>query len=167
MTLHQRCRGWALSVRRFAGANMCFAARTLYTPYWLGVRKRGGLCPGHENLAYSCGPGSPFEKMLELETKLLFFNIGFEYCTFEHYLEHRFRDSAPLPIYHPKPLEAIVIDGDRNRKFAKTYVFNPEYSRRQNSSVLKHELSRGGFLKRCRIGNTRLLMVSMTADYHQ
>ena len=117
---------------------------------------------GHGQLLYSCGPGSPFEKMLELNTKILFFNIAFECCTFEHYLEDRFKDSAPLPVYHPNPLEAVLIDEEGEKKRVKTYVFAPEAGRRRNSSVLKEALSRGGFLKQDRIGNTKLMIVKTT-----
>jgi aminoglycoside 3-N-acetyltransferase len=121
------------------------------------------IVSGHDELMYSCGPGSPFEKMIELNTKLLFFNVGFEYCTFEHYLEDRFKESSPFPIYYPNPLAAIVVDEEGKRKSLKTYVFEPEASRRRNSSVLKDALLRGGFLKQARIGNTKLMLVK-TSD---
>jgi aminoglycoside 3-N-acetyltransferase len=120
------------------------------------------IVSGHDQLLYSCGPGSPFEKMLELDTKLFFFDVGFEYCTFEHYLEDRFKESAPFPIYYSNPLEAILIDEEGKTKSVKTYVFEPESSRRRNSSVLKEALLRDGLLKQDRIGNTKLMLVRTT-----
>jgi aminoglycoside 3-N-acetyltransferase len=116
---------------------------------------------GHDQLLYSCGPGSPFEKMLELNTKILFFDVGFEYCTFEHYLEDRFKDSSPLPVYKPDLFDVTWFDEEGKKKSMKTYVFEPESSRARNSSVLKKALLQAGFLKQDRIGNTTLMIVSM------
>jgi aminoglycoside 3-N-acetyltransferase len=116
---------------------------------------------GHDQLLYSCGPGSPFEKMLELNTKMLFFDVGFEYCTFEHYLEDRFKDSSPLPVYKPDLFDVTWFDEEGKKKSMKTYVFEPESSQRRNSSVLKKALLQAGFLKQDRIGNTTLMIVSM------
>ena len=120
------------------------------------------IVAGHEQLSYSCGPRSPFEKMLELDTKVLFFGVGLGSFTFVHYLEHRFRDSAPIPVYHATPLESVVIDEDGKERRLKYYVFAPEAIQRRNFLVLKEALVRGGFLTQDRIGNTNLMLVRTT-----
>ena len=121
--------------------------------------KASWIIEGHDQVLYSCGAGSPFEKMLEMNTKVLFFDVPFERFTFVHYIEDRFKDSAPFPLYHPDPLECVMIDPGGQERHVKAYVFGRETRRRRDFSVLKGALLRGGFLRRDRIGNTRLLVV--------
>ena len=117
------------------------------------------IIEGHDRVLYSCGAGSPFEKMLELNTKVLFFDVPFECFTFAHYLEDRFKDSAPFPVYNPDLLECVMIDPDGQERRVKAYVFGRETIRRRNVPVLKEALLKGGVLRRDRIGNTKLLVV--------
>jgi aminoglycoside 3-N-acetyltransferase len=117
---------------------------------------------GHDDLLYSCGPDSPFDKMLELNTKMLFFEVGFETCTFMHFVEDRFKDSAPLPVYHHTPLEGVVIDQNGCEKRVRAHVFDPPAIRRRNFAVVEQSLVEGGFLRHDRIGNTKLSMVRTT-----
>ena len=124
--------------------------------------KTSWVISGHDQLSYSCGPGSPFEKMLEMDTKVLFFDVGFDVFTFIHYLEHRFKDSAPVPVYHPESLEALMINEDGREQRLKVYVFNREAIQRRNFPVLKQALMEDDLLKQDKIGNTRLLMVRLT-----
>ena len=124
--------------------------------------KADWIVAGHDQLLYSCGRGSPFEKMLELDTKVLFFDVGFEFFSFTHYLEDRFRESAPLRIYQPNPLETVVIDEQGQKTLVKAYVFDREAIKRRNFSVLKRALIQGGFVIQDRIGNTKLMVVRMT-----
>ena len=117
------------------------------------------IVAGHEELPYSCGPGSPFEKMLELDTKVLFFDVGFEVFGFWHYLEHRFKDRAPVPLYSPVPLEGTLIDREGRERKLPLYVFDREAIRRRNYPALKTALLEAGSLVQARIGNSKLMLV--------
>lgn len=117
---------------------------------------------GHDQMPHSCGAGSPFEKMLELDTKVLFFDVSFGVFTFANYLEDRFKDSAPVPVYHPEPFETSIIDGNGQEQRVKTYVSHREAIRRRNFQVLANALIRDGLLRQERIGNTRLMLVKLT-----
>jgi aminoglycoside 3-N-acetyltransferase len=44
------------------------------------------LIADHDKTLYSCGPGSPFEKMLQLNAKALFFDVPLQRMTFFYYL---------------------------------------------------------------------------------
>lgn len=116
---------------------------------------------GHDRVSYSCGPGSPFEKMLELDTKVLFFDVPFAVFTFTHFLEDRFKDSAPVPVYHPEPLQARMIDARGREHRLELRVFGREAIERRNFPVLREALIRDGLLVRDRIGNTGLMLVRM------
>jgi aminoglycoside 3-N-acetyltransferase len=117
---------------------------------------------GHDRMTHSCGAGSPFEKMLELDTKVLFLDVPFAVFTFAHYLEDRFKDSAPVPVYHPEPFQSLLIDRDGREQRVKVYVFHRDAIERRNFPVLKEALVRDGLLKRDKIGNTGLMIVKMT-----
>jgi aminoglycoside 3-N-acetyltransferase len=116
------------------------------------------ITAGHEQLQCSCGPGSPFEKMLELDTKVLLFDVGFEVFGFWHYLEHRFKERAPVSLYSRVPLEGTLIDEEGRTRKLPLCVFDQEAIRRRNYSVLKTALARARCLARARIGNTRLML---------
>lgn len=116
---------------------------------------------GHEDLPHSCGKGSPSEKMLELGTKALFFDVDLHYLTFMHYLEDLFQDSAPVPVYAAEPLSAEIIDRTGRRKTVSVFPFSREASAQRNFAVVYDALVRKGSVKRDRIGNTRMQVVSL------
>ena len=119
------------------------------------------IVSGHEQLTYSCGPGSPFEKMLELNAKVLFWDVGFEVMCFIHYLEDRFKDYSPTPVYLPEPLEATIIGNDARKTRLKFYVFDRQTIPRQNFNILKEAVVTNELLKIGRIGNTKLYMIRL------
>jgi len=119
------------------------------------------IISGHDQMTHSCGAGSPFEKMLELDTKVLFFDVPFAVLTFAHYLEDRFKDSAPVPVYHPEPIQSLLIDRDGRERRVEVYAFHRDAIERRNFPVLNEALIQAGLLKRDRIGNTRLMIVKM------
>jgi aminoglycoside 3-N-acetyltransferase len=116
----------------------------------------------HDQMMHSCGAGSPFGKMLELDTKVLFFDVPFAVLTFAHYLEDRFKDSAPVPVYHPEPFQSLLIDRDGREQRVKVYAFHRNAIERRNFPVLEEALIRDGLLRRDKIGNTGLMIVKMT-----
>jgi aminoglycoside 3-N-acetyltransferase len=123
--------------------------------------KADWLIAGHEELAHSCGSGSPFEKLLELSAKVLFFDVSTAVFTFTHYLEHRFRSEAPVAVYEEEPLDATVLDARGNRHTVRVYVFSEEARESRDLSGLFQELKRAGYLKKARIGNTKLTLVGV------
>jgi aminoglycoside 3-N-acetyltransferase len=123
--------------------------------------KAGWLIADHESCKYPCGPGTPFEKIAELDGKAVFFNVPFATFTFFHYLEHRVSPGIPLSIYCDQPFQVPVIDRMGARRTVTTYVFSPEAIRRRRFHVLEDELRRRGLIRERRIGNSRVLAVRL------
>jgi hypothetical protein len=48
------------------------------------------LIAGHEHTLYSCGKGSPFEKLVQLQAKALLFDVLLRHLTFFHYVQDLF-----------------------------------------------------------------------------
>jgi len=115
----------------------------------------------HENIGYSCGRGSPFEKLLELDAKALFFDVDLDVLTFTHYLEDLFKDSAPLAVYSAEPLEAPVIDNRGVAHRVKVYAFSRDAVTRRDFTTLYDRLERAGKVRRDRIGNTSLAILRL------
>ena len=116
---------------------------------------------GHESLSHSCGPGSPFEKMLELETTALFFDVGIEVLTFMHYLEDRFASTAPVPVYTDTPMPVELIDRGGMRRHLDVYPFSREAMAARNFALVYEEMGRRGMIQRERVGNTVLQVTAL------
>jgi aminoglycoside N3'-acetyltransferase len=117
------------------------------------------IVAGHERCVHACGAGSPYERLLALDGKVLFFGVSEFHFTFHHYLEDMIRDELPFPLYEPEPSAVDVIDASGNRSTVATYAFNQEAIRRRRVQVLFDEMERRGQLKRSRIGNTSLVLL--------
>jgi amino acid adenylation domain-containing protein len=115
----------------------------------------------HDKTMYSCGKGSPFEKILELNAKAFFFDVSFRAMTFFHYLEDRFKDTSPVRLYNDEPLENTVIDSKGNEITVKTYVFSKEARESRSARIIERELKKKNLMKTDRIGNTKLTLVNL------
>jgi len=120
------------------------------------------LVAGHGDLAYSCGENSPFERMLELDTKALLFDVDLEVLTFMHYVEHKFRDSAPVDVYTPEPIGGTIVDQNGVRKDFAVYAFASEAMKLRNFGVVYDEVLRRDLVREGRIGNTNLHVVRLS-----
>jgi aminoglycoside 3-N-acetyltransferase len=123
------------------------------------------LVEGHHLLSYSCGEGSPFEKALSLNAKILFYDADYLTCTFQHHLEHRIRESFGLRVYHPEMMETTLRDAEGRRFTLKTHVFDPTTVRQRDHvwMVLKDHLIERQQLTNAKIGNTTLGLTSTRA----
>ena len=119
------------------------------------------LIAGHEDLAYSCGENSPFERMLELDTKALMFDVDLDVLTFMHYLEHKFRASAPVEVYTREPIGGTIIDPDGVQKHFAIYAFAGEAMKLRNFGVVYDEMMRRNLVRAGRVGNTNLQVLRL------
>jgi aminoglycoside 3-N-acetyltransferase len=84
-----------------------------------------GLIADHEHTMYSCGTGSPFEKLVHVQAKVLLFDVSLRSMTFFHYVKDQFQGTLPVKLYEEMPVESHVIDTSGNKKVVKTYEFIP------------------------------------------
>jgi aminoglycoside 3-N-acetyltransferase len=116
---------------------------------------------GHESCQHPCGPGSPFEKLVTCDAKAVFYNTSFDAYTFFHYLEHLVSSEMPFRLYTDTPFPAQVVDFDGVVSTVPTYAFAIDAMRRRRFAVLENELLRRHAIKKRRLGNGSLLVVSI------
>jgi aminoglycoside 3-N-acetyltransferase len=115
----------------------------------------------HEQCLHPCGPGSPFDKALDLEGKLVFFDTTLHTMTFFHWIEHYVQDRVGLMLYDPELFQVTVTDHAGIEKTVSTYAFSPEIIPRRRPAVLYDELDRRGITATRRVGNTTVTVVPL------
>lgn len=118
------------------------------------------LTADHQQCAYSCGKGSPFERFLNLDGKFLFFNAPFSSLTFMHYVEDRFRRQLPVELYDPEAATLRVKEPSGRELAVRQFFFSEAARARRNFAPIEQSVLREGSMRTARVGNTRLMSVS-------
>jgi len=121
-------------------------------------RDAASLVAGHESCLFPCGPGSPFDKLLAANGKIVFFDVGFEAVTFFHYVEHLLKDQLPFPVYDDTLFSVGVVDAQGQNRIVQTYAYNKKVPRR--ADLLYADMLGRGHVRRARIGNSRIIAVT-------
>ena len=119
------------------------------------------LVAGHENAVYSCGPDTPWSRLLDVDAKVVFFDTGFASFTFFHHIEHVVSPELPFALYAESPFDVPVSDREGNRRIVRTHAFSREAIGRRRFAVFEEELRQLGLIKGRRLGNTTLLLTSV------
>jgi aminoglycoside 3-N-acetyltransferase len=116
------------------------------------------LVADHERCLYPCGPGSPFEKFSQRGGKILFFDVSFGAITFFHHVEHLLQEHLPFAVYDSRLFEVSVVDAAGEKRTVKTYAYSKDVPR--SAEKLEAEMQRRGKIRRGRVGNSRMLLVT-------
>jgi aminoglycoside 3-N-acetyltransferase len=119
------------------------------------------LTAGHAELAHSCGSGSPFEKMLELDAKALLVDVGIATLTFTHYLEDFWQGMSSVPLYPTSPVRTQILDAEGVSRAIDVYPFSAEAVAKRDFASLFEAFERERKMRFDRIGNTRLATLSL------
>jgi len=121
-------------------------------------KDRAWIAASHEACLFPCGVGTPFDKLLKLKGKILFFDVGFGAITFFHYVEDLLKDKLPFPVYHDGLFSVSVAAENDEPHIVQTYAFSKGVNR--DTEKLEAEMSRQQKLLKRRIGNSRLILVN-------
>jgi aminoglycoside 3-N-acetyltransferase len=116
---------------------------------------------GHEDCPYPCGPGTPFDKLVQSDAKVLFFDVPFATYTFFHYLEHRVHEARAMPfaLYTAQPVEVRVVDALGKPGCVRTHVFDPAIIARRRFGLFEQALRERGAIRGEQLGATSLEVV--------
>jgi aminoglycoside 3-N-acetyltransferase len=112
----------------------------------------------HDKCLYPCGPGSPFEKLAQLEGKMVVFHVRYPTITFVHYLEHLIEKLLPFPLYS-ETFDVPAINSNGNLEIVKVRPFSPEAVRRRRPLMIIEQLEKQRALRRTRVGSSPILCV--------
>lgn len=118
------------------------------------------LIADHEHTMYSCGKGSPFEKLVQAKAKALLFDVSLRTLTFFHHVQDLLQEHAPVNLYEDLPIESTVIDAHGHTRLVRTYVFS-EASRRHRSPNLRRALIQCNLINRQKLGHTALIVLKL------
>jgi len=121
------------------------------------------LVADHEAALRSCGGGTPFDRFLSLDGKLLFFDAPYSSMTFMHHVEDLCRERLPVELYDPAPVTIRVLDDAGRERAVRHLVFSAAARARRHFAPIEAALRRDGLLRAGRVGNTRLLCVPARA----
>ena len=115
----------------------------------------------HENCVFSCGEGSPFEKLISKNAKVVFFGVGFGTMTFIHYIEHVIREKLPFPLYGEQEYEVKVLNYEEEVIQVKAYAFSKEAATARRPLVFEKEVLRNKCFSWNKIGNTSIGVINV------
>lgn len=127
------------------------------------ITAHGPLAPwltgDHDQSAYSCGRGSPFERFLSLDGKLLFYDASYSSMTFMHYVEDHYRERLPVALYDDEPVALTIRDADGSERQIRQYFFSREARDRRHFAPVEQALRDSGALRETTVGRSTLLCV--------
>jgi aminoglycoside 3-N-acetyltransferase len=115
----------------------------------------------HELCRFPCGPGTPYDKLLEADGKVVFFNVPFGTFTFIHYLENRVSIRLDFPVHTESQFEARVIEREGKPLTVRTFAFSDEVIRRRRPKILEGWLRQRGLIRKVRVGASVLMSVDL------
>ena len=116
---------------------------------------------GHEHSPHSCGPDTPFDKLLAVGGKVAFFNVTFAHFTFFHYLEHRVAPHLSFPLYHEPPFDVNVVNSQGEALRIKAFAYAQGMQQRRHFAALEAWLREKGLIRGLRLGASNLLIVDL------
>lgn len=117
---------------------------------------------GHENCVFSCGEGSPFEKLAKRNGKVIFFDVEFNTMTFFHYIENVVREQLPFPLYTEKEYDLKVLDYEGQDIHVKAHAFSKAAVAGRRPLLLEKEVLKRQCFSWDKIGNTSIGVINVT-----
>jgi aminoglycoside 3-N-acetyltransferase len=141
--------------------------RSLHPTHSLCAKGRGAgtLVEGHENCRTPFGHGSPFWKMIEMNTDLIAFGVGAQYFTLYHTFEDLCGDSFPYSVYLQRIFPVDCFDQEGKMKIVSTPVHDPALSRNRidtNPEIeaeMRQLLLAGGKMATAEVGKGWILSI--------
>ncbi|MDG1842658.1 MAG: AAC(3) family N-acetyltransferase [Crocinitomicaceae bacterium] len=109
---------------------------------------------------------SPFYKLVQNKGKILYLGVTLDNAgTSLHLLEDAVSDFK-FPIYYDVLFNVDVLRSSGEKQSMKTYVHNPDQSKKRKCDQLIPSFEKAGFLKKVKIGNAPSLILDASKMYH-
>lgn len=117
----------------------------------------------HETCLVPFGVDSPFDKLLQLNGKILTIDAPFSTITFTHFLEDRIASFVPFSLYEDELMMGNVIDYEGVLYEIPVKVLSQQANSLRREQRLINELDKQGIIRRTKIGNTHLMLIDCKA----
>ncbi|MFT5721793.1 MAG: aminoglycoside 3-N-acetyltransferase [Motiliproteus sp.] len=115
---------------------------------------------GHDLALSPFGPKSPFQKLLDLDAKVLCIDAPFATITFSHFVEDRIAPLLPFPLYEPQIFTGRVIDHSSEERELSVQVLSAQANRLRRDARYLQALQHAQAIEASTLGNCRLLLLS-------
>lgn len=111
------------------------------------------------------GKGSPFEKMLQRNAKIMAVDAPFSTVTFTHFLEDSIADQLPFSLYENEPLIGKVVDNEGMELEVPVKVLSEEANARRREQHLVDYLTKEKVIRHSRLGATNFIFLDCAAAH--
>ncbi len=115
----------------------------------------------HEQATTPCGKYSPFDKLAELDGKILLLGTGIQVLTFFHYLEERFEEAIPRSPFTEDQFIVTFFDENAKEITVQTRLYDQNISRSRNLVPLEQQLKTNGQWQRSKLGALEIVVLSV------
>jgi aminoglycoside N3'-acetyltransferase len=115
---------------------------------------------GHEATPFSCGYDTPFSRLVDAGSKILFFDLRLRGFTFMHHVEHTLEARLSFPLYDQRVFEVPVVSASGERLLVPARAFSSEAAARRRVGVPAQGMLKLPMTARRRVGNTWMFLVS-------
>lgn len=106
----------------------------------------------HSSAGTPCGVNSPFNRLLDLQGKIVFLGTGIEAMTFYHSVEELLEPQMPVSPFTADWFELKTRDAAGDISITWTRLYNPILSRHRDLNILLPELQKSGSWRAGQVG---------------
>ncbi len=117
------------------------------------------LLDGHQSARTPCGAGSPFDKLVEADGKVILLGVNVRTMTFFHYLEEELEERMPFSPFTIETFTLNVRDEGGRTWPVSTRLYDPVVSRTRDVRLMIPHLKARGFWREARIGKLDVIVL--------
>ena len=121
--------------------------------------KAASLLESHHSARTPCGAGSPFEKLVEADGKVLLLGVTVRTMTFYHYLEEILDERMPFSPFTTETFTLSVRDEQGQTWPVVTRLYDPVVSRQRDVRLMIPHLKARGFWREQRVGTLNVILM--------
>ena len=121
--------------------------------------KAARLLESHRSAKTPCGAGSPFEKLVEADGKVVLLGVGISTMTFYHYLEEDLESRMPFSPFTTETFTVSVRDERGQTWPVVTRLYDPVASSERDPELMVPHLKARGFWREDKVGKLNVIVL--------
>ena len=117
------------------------------------------LLASHRTASTPCGAGSPYEKLVGADAKILLLGVDVTSMTFFHYLEEELEAKMPFSPFTAERFTLSVRDLDGQTWPVSMRLYDPVVSEQRDVRLMEPELKARGFWREGKVGRLHAILL--------